>query len=48
MSSATADNASTIANEIHESLVETLFESNYTCTYVELFDADIIAVRIKL
>ena len=38
----------TIANEIHESLVETLFESNYTCTYVELFDADIIAVRIKL
>lgn len=38
----------TIANEIHESLVETLFESNYTCTYVELFDGDIIAVRIKL
>lgn len=38
----------TIANEIHESLVETLFESTYTCTYVELFDGDVIAVRIKL
>ena len=38
----------TIANEIHESLEATLFESSYTCTFVELFDDDLIAVRIKL
>ena len=38
----------TIANEIHESLVETIFDNSYTCTYVELFGDDLVAVRIKL
>lgn len=37
-----------VADEIHESVSDALLEDNFTCTYVEIFDADLIAVKVKL
>lgn len=37
-----------MTNEIHEAVTEALLDDSFTCTFVEIFGSDLVAVRVKL